>query len=210
MTKSGGGGAGGGAILIASNNSLTVTGTIAANGGGSFHGGCNSCPASGGSGGGIRIIADEVTINGALRALQAGTGDCFVRKGGLGRIRVEGNTVSATDPGDPLFVQDLPTFTFPPGVFPPGMSPKLRATIVDDGTIPPPEVPADPRAIITDNTMVDVNIATSDLVTVAGEPSDAVTSTVTVGSVSKSNDSPATSRNSLPITSNLGSLTVNV
>ena len=144
-----GGGGGGGAILIGANTSISVSGSIVANGG---VGGKVAYRAAGGSGGAIRLVADYVAGDGELRALGGESGSA---DGGEGRIRVEGNTVNLTDPGDPLFVEDTPGF-----VFPPAGTPKLRATALNAV-----DVPDDPEGVIDDPVDVDVNINTCDSIT---------------------------------------------
>ena len=166
-----GGGPGGGAILIAANNSITVGGNIVANGGnggnGSGNGSCGIGGGSGfgggGSGGAIRVVADVVSGSGQLRTLWGGG----VNRGGAGRIRVEGNEVDLVDPGDPNFVEDLPTF-----VFPPPMSPKLRATMLEDINAIQHPVREEPRGVIDDPFDVDANIATMDAVTIHIQAND--------------------------------------
>jgi len=157
--NSGGGGAGGGAILIAANRVITLAGTVSANGGASGENAlgisptfsaCGSLNARGdggsGSGGAVRLLADSVNGSGRLRATSGGgstscgDGSLTGGRGGFGRIRVEANAITLTDPGDPLFVPDLPTFPFPPPNYP-----KLRAVLLDTQ-----EVPEDPRAGIID------------------------------------------------------------
>ncbi|MBN1489888.1 MAG: hypothetical protein JXA69_08225 [Phycisphaerae bacterium] len=145
-----GGGAGGGAILIAADGSISLggTGTILARGG--YSGGQSlwSEAGGGGSGGGIRLVADQITLDGALRAERGGGG----RPGGDGRIRVEGNAVTFADPGDPQLVQDLPGF-----IFPPSTAPRLWATTLDAQA-----VPGDPRGAINDAFGTDVVLDTID------------------------------------------------
>lgn len=134
------GGGGGGAILVAANQSISVNGFVLARGGNG----------SGGSGGAIRLVADSVFGSGLLRA-QGGSGS----SAGVGRIRVEANDVQLVYPGVPLFVEDLPTF-----IFPPANSPKLRAI-----TLGGVGVPSDPSGVIDDPTEADIGIATLDPVT---------------------------------------------
>jgi hypothetical protein len=79
------GGAGGGAILIVAGNSIAVNGEINARGGARFGGGTNYSGA--GSGGAIRLIADQITGGGNLIAT-GGTGSSAASDG---RIRLEAN-----------------------------------------------------------------------------------------------------------------------
>ncbi len=132
-------GAGGGAILVASNTTIFVNGNIFAYG---------DSGGTGGSGGAIRLVADYVAGNGSLNASRNGNGS-------LGRIRVEAMEVDLAFPGIPEFVEDLPTF-----IFPPSNAPKLRATML--GGQP---VPDDPASKIGDPDEVDVHLATSGPVT---------------------------------------------
>lgn len=134
------GGAGGGAILIGANTTILVNGLLTATGGPR---GPND--SGNGSGGAIRLVADGISGGGALRA---GTPT-------KGRIRVEANAVELADPGDPLFVQDLPSF-----IFPPSGAPRLRATVLNGKAIP-----ADPQAVIGSPYNVDVAITSCDAVT---------------------------------------------
>jgi hypothetical protein len=142
------------------------------------------------------LIADEVAGTGRLRT-RAGTAG---RSGGVGRIRVETSTLTLTDPGDPPFVQDLPTFIFPP----PG-TPKLRATMLEDSQANNVPVPSDPHANITDNTMVDASIGTSQPVTVHIEAENVPPNTcVDVRVVSKSG--PTTVVKSSPLVAKGGGI----
>lgn len=87
----GGGGAGGGAILIASSGTLSCDGTLDASAGAEQL-------AGGGSGGSIRLIANTIIGEGAIRARDGGGGSS------VGRIRIEACTnrrVSLTDPLPP-------------------------------------------------------------------------------------------------------------
>jgi len=81
------GGAGGGAILVAANGTVAVGGAIIANGGDGT--GCTSYSEADGSGGGIRIVADQIQ---GLGSLQAASG--LYNTGGAGRISLEGNSVT--------------------------------------------------------------------------------------------------------------------
>lgn len=136
------GGAAGGAILIASSGDIRVDGTISANGG--------SGSAGNGSGGAIRLVANNVTGTGTLRA----EGGQNVQTGGSGRIRIEAaQTIDFPDLGIPFWTSSTPGPIFPP----PG-SPTLRAASVD--TTP---VPADPEAGIS---TTDVDLATDQPVTI--------------------------------------------
>lgn len=159
--QSQGGGGGGGALLAAANSTITITSTgqVLANGG------CGSCA---GAGGAIRLVADSVVINGALQARVGAGCCCFDRRG---RIRVEGNDVAYTNSGDPTLVEDLPTFLFPPA-----NAPKLRAVLLDGQT-----VPSDPKSIINDPDLADVQLMTLSAVTMSIEAENVpVNTTVSV------------------------------
>ena len=138
-TSDAGAGAGAGCILIASANSFYISGMIRANGGSGVFG--RDCGGSvyysgGGSGGGIRLVAETFVGNGVVQALGGGG-----TSGGLGRVRIErvvnNNTISVTP--DPSVV-DLP-----PGstalIWPPTNAPQLRIVSIG-GT----NAPADPRS----------------------------------------------------------------
>ncbi|MCK4625610.1 MAG: hypothetical protein KAV00_09895 [Phycisphaerae bacterium] len=120
-----GGGSGGGAILIAATGSIVINGQIHANAaGGQKYG----------SGGAIRLVADEIVGTGTLRADSSGTGK--------GRIRVEANLIDLDDPGSPAFTQDFPGETAT--VWPAETAPSLR--ILSVGGL---DVPTDPRASLS-------------------------------------------------------------
>ena len=92
--------------------------------------------AGGGSGGGIRLITNDISGSGLLRALGGTVGN----PGGKGRIRVEASTYDLDDFGDPQF----PIITVLGDVFPdPATGPILRATFVNNTS-----VPADPEATV--------------------------------------------------------------
>jgi hypothetical protein len=84
------GAAGGGAMLIAAAQTISVSGTIRANGGAGYDG--SSRNTGGGSGGGIRLVASTLAGAGVVQAI-GGTGWAA---GGLGRIRIERVTNTAT------------------------------------------------------------------------------------------------------------------
>ena len=129
------GGAGGGAILIACSNTLTVGGIIRANGGNG--GSPNSRNAGAGSGGGIRLVADSFAGAGLVQAIGGASG----YTGGLGRIRIERVTNTATgtpipDPSlIPLTAGDTALLWPPPG------APEVRVVSIGGAA-----APADPRA----------------------------------------------------------------
>ena len=77
------GGAGGGAILVACQNTIGISGMLRSNGGvGRYYSAEN---ASGGSGGGIRLVTETLAGAGTVNALGGGGW----RTGGMGRIRIE-------------------------------------------------------------------------------------------------------------------------
>ena len=134
------GGAGGGAMLIACANKLTLasaTASIRANGGAGGDG--NAC---GGSGGGIRLVAETFAGNGTIEALGGARAPNDQLFGGVGRIRLERatNTFSGiTAPTSPSLVTLAAGAT--PVIWLPNNGPTVR--IVSIGGITPP---ADPRA----------------------------------------------------------------
>ncbi len=113
------GASGAGAILIASSRILTLSGQITANGG--------SGPVTGGSGGGIRIVAAGIEGGGAI--------DCRPD----GRIRLEAPSLSPTITMSPETIAVVPNS--PPTIWPPDNSPKVRV-LRADGV----DSPADPTA----------------------------------------------------------------
>jgi hypothetical protein len=84
INDSWGGAAGGGAILIACANTVTLNGSVQANGGNYTENWVGWDVA--GSGGGIRLVADQLAGTGTINCL-GGTGNW--NSGGFGRIRVE-------------------------------------------------------------------------------------------------------------------------
>ena len=121
------GGGGGGAILLAATGSLNVTGSILANGG--------LGPGGHGSGGAVRIVADQIQGAGRIEATS--------NWGGPGRIRLEGNTVSRTLSLNP------PTIGVPPSpviIWPPAEAPTVRVV-----SIAGLAVPAEPKAQLDNN-----------------------------------------------------------
>lgn len=108
-TTTGGGGGGGGAILIATSGKIRVNGTVRANAsfaGGSYAGGP-------GSGGAIRLVADDIAGSGQLRA-EAPSNDK-----GFGRIRVEAEQFGGLT-SSPALTLGQPTDLFVPGL--PGLA----------------------------------------------------------------------------------------
>lgn len=130
-----GGGGGGGAILVAAATNVQLNGAVRTNGGsgdaGSFDGGA-------GAGGAIRLIAPRVAGSGTLRAISGGG---FVAAS-AGFIRVEADTLTLTDLGQPPYTYGLPGAT--PQLWPDASAPRLRA--VSYGGAP---IAADPRPHFT-------------------------------------------------------------
>jgi hypothetical protein len=138
-----GGTAGGGGILIVATGSVSLTGGTSK---GVFARGANGGNyAETGSGGAIRIVADTATGNGLLRA------NALTSAGGVGRIRVEANTVSLSDPGDPAYTTGLPGSTAV--VWPDATVPAVQVVSVGAAS-----VPVDPRASF-DFPLADVSLA---------------------------------------------------
>lgn len=131
-----GGMAGGGAILIAATGTITVNGTIRANGGDR-----NDIGAAAGSGGAVRLLADQVVGSGTLSARGGdgwGTSD-----GGAGRIAVNANLINLTTASNPPYNAFVPV-SDPVLLFPPAAAPQVRATTLVAGG-QTYNFPADPR-----------------------------------------------------------------
>lgn len=101
-TGSGGGG-GGGAIAIAASGAIRVNGSIIARGGSA-----GSANAGSGSGGAIRLVATTMQGNGGITASANGAGT----NGGVGRIRIEAETMLRAANSSPAF-----SFTAPNPIF---------------------------------------------------------------------------------------------
>lgn len=133
-----GGGAGGGAVLLACAGTVSVTGSILSNGGNGISSGFSAyLEAGGGSGGGIRIVCENMSGNGILSAI-GGTG---WQAGGVGRIRIERTAVLGTQniTPDPSVVALTAGSTAL--LWPPNDAPKVE--IISVGGV---NSPADPRA----------------------------------------------------------------
>ena len=140
------GGGGGGAILIAAAGSITVNGYCHADGG--------LISDNGGSGGAIRIIANQVLGAGILEAV------CHEPQGDPGRIRLEANTIANTITVNPSTVGVTPAN--PPMIFPATNAPTVTIVSVAGLT-----APADPKAIMSPNTGADdLAIATTSAVNI--------------------------------------------
>jgi hypothetical protein len=132
-----GGGGGAGAILIAAGGTLNVTGAIYADGGwGGFAAGTDvGSWGGGGSGGAIRLVATAVAGNGVLQAI----GGCAGGSGSFescwapsskGRIRIEGFSITRTQPSNPADTKDTPGPVFIPN------SPTIRIASVAGQSVP--------------------------------------------------------------------------
>lgn len=107
-----GGGGGGGAILIASSGAITLNGAIKSSGGVQDNPGLGS---AGGSGGGIRLVANAITGIGSVLA-NGGTG--INVPGGFGRIRLETFSLGITGSISPPASIGTPGPVFLPTGFP--------------------------------------------------------------------------------------------
>ncbi|MBX3730507.1 MAG: hypothetical protein KF858_15115 [Candidatus Sumerlaeia bacterium] len=125
------GGGGGGAIVIVAGGTIDLRGSIHANGG---------AGAFGGAGGGIRLVADRIIGTGNLRA-QFGSGDIGNREGGMGRIRLEANTISLVDQGYPVASRGL--VDEPLRIFPDSSTPSIRPIKLDGRLLG-----SDPRVLL--------------------------------------------------------------
>ncbi len=130
VVHGGGGGGGGGALLIAASGSVNVSGAVLSRGGhgGTLAGSGGGGDGGGGAGGAIRIIATLIAGNGTISAIggsNGGIGEPLIDSafrmvgtaGAVGRIRLEGDTITRTEassptasvgvPG-PIFLANLP------------------------------------------------------------------------------------------------------
>lgn len=142
------GGGGGGAILIVASESITISGTgkILANGGSSGSG-------YSGSGGAIRLVADQILGSGRIEA----TG------GNVGRVRLEGNVVSQSLDILPPSPSVVPS---PIEIWPPASAAEVRITSISGGA-----VPSDPRAVM-ENSPPDITIGNTNLISILLETSN--------------------------------------
>ena len=133
-----GGGGGGGALLVAVNGTLQISGSIYANGGSGGDVGNNynagGTPGGGGSGGAIRLVATTLSGNGTINAV-GGVGGKWSNNnnnpnGGVGRIRLEAETLTRTAATNPPFTQSLPGALVVSGV------PTIRISAVAGQTAP--------------------------------------------------------------------------
>ena len=120
-------GGGGGALGIASSATISLTGQIAALGGIGGEALFINSGAGGGAGGGIRLIANHIVGNGALRAAGGrGPGP----DGGAGFIRLEAFDMSFLGSIDGVLTSGAP------GPVTPTNAPRLRITAVDSTPVP--------------------------------------------------------------------------
>lgn len=135
------GGAGGGAILIASAGSISIQGMINANGGDPHPG--KTGGNLGGSGGAVRLIAEQVSGNGEIQAINPG--DLF----GFGRIRIETPVLAPTVRTAPETVAVIPAAI--PILWPADDAPTVHVVSVD-GVV----APVDPTAALVSSADVQI------------------------------------------------------
>ncbi len=137
----GGGAGGGGAILIASGSKVVVNGSIHANGGNTYPYCCDWEGQAAGSGGGIRLVAGQISGSGTVQTIGGNNNGYRNGWGGNGRIRLERNSASPSIQISPdpsiLQLQDGDS----PLIWMPSDGPAVR--VVSVGGNP---APADPRA----------------------------------------------------------------
>ena len=142
------GGGGGGAVLIAASGTIFLTGTNAINASGGVRAvGFGGAGSTSGSGGAIRLVADQIL----------GTGRIDATGGNAGRIRLEANVVSQllnVSPSTPAVSPD------PVVLWPPANAPTVRVVSVSGQT-----ASSDPRAIL-ENNPADVTMASATPVTI--------------------------------------------
>lgn len=114
-------------MLIAASDTITINGSLHANGGAGEN--YDGWGAYNGSGGAIRLVADQIL----------GSGSVYAYSGGYpGRIRLEANTTSSTLNLDPTTV---PVSPLPLTIWPPANAPTVRVISVAGQT-----APSDPHA----------------------------------------------------------------
>ena len=129
------GGAGGGAILIACQSTITVDGILQSNGGSGYN--YSSANTGGGSGGGIRLVADTLFGTGTVNALGGGGW----QTGGMGRIRIERiNNENTLVVSPDASLVDLPIDTTAT-LWPPDTAPSVKIIAIGGENSP-----ANPRA----------------------------------------------------------------
>jgi hypothetical protein len=151
------GGGGGGAILIAASSAISVSGTGAISADGGY-----GPWAAAGSGGAIRLVADQITGSGRIEAVVMNG-----RGGYPGRIRLEANTASGSLNLDPPVIAVPPT---PLIIWPDTNAPSVKVVSVASLT-----APADPKAAMTSNGD-DLTIANTNAVVILLQTSNFPTS----------------------------------
>ncbi len=150
--SNGPGGAGGGAILIAAAGTITINGSCHANGGSADY----FFISHSGSGGAIRLIANQILGSGTVQA----TG------GDNGRIRLEATNASSLNVS-PFSTVVSPTF--PATIWPASNAPTVQVVSVSNSVINLLSFPADPKAVMAtsgdDLTIVTTNTVVIRLVT---------------------------------------------
>ncbi|ODU66886.1 MAG: hypothetical protein ABT16_00490 [Rhodanobacter sp. SCN 65-17] len=194
-----GGGGGGGAILVASSGTLTLTGTIDATGGdgGGLAGTGIGGRGAGGAGGAIRLLATTVAGNGKLyaaggcinangnRRQSCGSDGSYNQYGGsIGRIRIEGDSITyngTTTPtyvhGDvgPVFIAGAPTLRIASVA---GQAVPAVPTGSNDVTLP--AATTDPVAVTFETTNVPVgNTVQLRVVPAYGTTTEAISPAIT-------------------------------
>ena len=135
-------------MLIAAANQVTINGSITANGGGGNNSGYgNYWYAYYGSGGAIRLIADQILGNGYIQAYGFN----------VGRIRLEANSASPTLTVDPLSAPASPN---PVVIWPASNAPTATVISVAGQTAPP-----DPKAALS-GASADLTIPNTNTVTI--------------------------------------------
>jgi hypothetical protein len=122
-----GGGGGGGALLIAVSGTLTLTGTIEARPGlAGTAAGVNVGGTGGyGSGGSVRLVATSVAGNGRINTAESRYDSYY-----LGRVRIEGDSITYTGTSTPTYVADTPAPVFLSNV------PSLKIVNVGGSAVP--------------------------------------------------------------------------
>ncbi len=138
------GGAGGGAILIAAAAIISINGRLTANGGFGYN-------SAAGSGGGIRLIANQLLGDGRIEA----TGGNGQRPG---RIRIE-----TVNPGLNLHLDPITAAVTPPST--PVIWPAPTAPTVKVISVGGQSAPSDPKAQLS-GPSADIAIATTNVVTI--------------------------------------------
>lgn len=165
-----GGGGGGGAMLIASSGTVTITGNIYANGGygGLIAGAGAGGPGGAGSGGAVRIVATRVAGAGSISAqygcIQGPTlssnFSCILFRSSVGRIRIEGESITYSGTTTPTYVADVPGPIFLSSL------PSLRIDTVAGVAVPAnPTGSADVVLSATQTNPVTVTFATTNVPT---------------------------------------------